>query len=294
MHRILLLLLALSLPSLTMAATRFTLITGETQQDVRMNYYRAAMRLALEKTRPDYGDYELLDAIRMNKPRMRLEVQTPGKNALFIVDSWPQEIPQPGVSLVPFPIDLGVLGYRVCFVGSARAQALAGVHTLSQLQQFTQGVGTGWRDADILRYNGFRVQEVDNYESLFRLVARGRIDLFCRGANEILNEWKNHRPGLPGLTVDSHVALFYPLIHSLYSHATYSKERERLLRGLQLAWKDGSLQRLWRHHFQPSLVFARLDSRQIFRLTNPQLPDESTDYRAYLYDPMRDDFGIAP
>ena len=135
MHRILLLLLALSLPSLTMAATRFTLITGETQQDVRMNYYRAAMRLALEKTRPDYGDYELLDAIRMNKARMRLEVQTPGKNALFIVDSWPQEIPQPGVSLVPFPIDLGVLGYRVCFVGSA--QALAGVHTLSQLQQFT-------------------------------------------------------------------------------------------------------------------------------------------------------------
>ena len=162
------------------------------------------------------------------------------------------------------------------------------------MQQFTQGVGTGWRDADILRYNGFRVQEVDNYESLFRLVARGRIDLFCRGANEILSEWKNHRPGLPGLTVDSHVALFYPLIHSLYSHATYSKERERLLRGLQLAWKDGSLQRLWRHHFQPSLVFARLDSRQIFRLTNPQLPDESTDYRSYLYDPMRDDFGIAP
>lgn len=47
-------------------------------------------------------------------------------------------------------------------------------------------------------------------------------------------------------------------------------------------------------HFQPSLVFARLDSRQIFRLTNPQLPDESTDYRSYLYDPMRDDFGIAP
>ena len=24
------------------------------------------------------------------------------------------------------------------------------------------------------------------------------------------------------------------------------------------------------------------------------MPDESTDYRSYLYDPMRDDFGIAP
>ena len=292
MHRILLLLLALSLPSLTMAATRFTLITGEPQQDVRMNYYRAAMRLALEKTRPDYGDYELLDAIRMNKARMRLEVQTPDKNALFIVDSWPQEIPQPGVSLVPFPIDLGVLGYRVCFVGSARAQALAGVHTLSQLQQFTQGVGTGWRDADILRYNGFRVHEVSNYESLFRLVARGRVDLFCRGANEILTEWERHHPALPELAVDRHLTLFYPLIHAFYSHATYGKERERLWLGLQLAWEDGSLKRLWRQHFQPSLAFTRLASRQMFSLANPLLPGSGADYKAYLYDPARDDFGI--
>ncbi|WP_251686127.1 hypothetical protein, partial [Staphylococcus aureus] len=54
----------------------------------------------------DYGDYELLDAIRMNKARMRLEVQTPGKNALFIVDSWPQEIPQLGVTLLLFTIGL--------------------------------------------------------------------------------------------------------------------------------------------------------------------------------------------
>ena len=196
-----------------------------------------AMRLALEKTRQQYGDYELRDSLKMNKARMRLEVQKPGKSALFIVDSWPQKTPHPEVSQIPFPIDLGILGYRVCFVGADRADALAGVRTLAQLQAFSQGSGKGWQDADILRHNGFQVQEVDNYESLFRMVARGRVDLFCRGANEILAEWETHHPRLPTLTVDRHVILFYPLIHAFYSHVTYHKERERIQLGLRLAWQ---------------------------------------------------------
>ena len=30
----------------------------------------------------------------------------------------------------------------------------------------------------------------------------------------------------------------------------------------------------------------------MFRLTNPLLPGTGVDYKAYLYDPARDDFGI--
>lgn len=262
MYRLLLLLLTLSLSSSPMAATRFTLLSPENEQDARMDYYREAMRLALEKTRQQYGDYELRDSLKMNKARMRLEVQKPGKSALFIVDSWPQKTPHPEVSLIPFPIDLGILGYRVCFVGAELADALAGVRTLAQLQAFSQG--------------------------------SGRVDLFCRGANEILAEWETHHPRLPTLTVDPHVALFYPLIHAFYSHATYHKERDRIQLGLRLAWQDGSLKRLWRQHFQPSLAFTQLASRQLFRLSNPQLPGEGSDYSSYLYDPARDAFGMPP
>ena len=294
MYRLLLLILCLFLSSPPMAATRFTLLSPENGQDARMRYYREVMQLALEKTRPDYGDYELLDSLPMNKARMRIEVQEPGANALFIIDSWPLQSPGDRVTAIPFPVDLGILGYRVCFVSASRADELARVGTLAQLQGFNQGTGSGWQDADILRHNGFQVQEVEKYESLFRMVARGRVALFCRGANEILPEWKTHQAGLPGLVVDRHVALFYPLIHVIYSHAQYSKERQRIERGLQLAWQDGSLKRLWRHHFQASLVFANLGPRQIFRLTNPLLPKEGFDYRPYLYDPVRDDFGIDP
>ncbi|MEH8160849.1 hypothetical protein Q7I24_17095 [Aeromonas veronii] len=301
MYRLLLLCLCLSFPSALLAATRFTLLSPENSQDMRMRYYREVMQLALEKTRSEYGDYELLDSLPMNKARMRIEVQEQGKSALFIVDSWPYQgevVAGQGaedqVASIPFPIDMGILGYRVCFVGSDRAAELARVNTLDQLRHFTQGVGTGWQDAAILRHGGLTVHEVDNYESLFRMVARGRIDLFCRGANEILSEWQSHQGKVAGLTVDRHLAIFYPLIHVFYSNARYVPERERLARGLQLAWQDGSLKRLWRHHFQPSLVFANLGARQIFRLGNPQLPKGGFDYRPYLYNPLADDFGSLP
>lgn len=92
MYLLLLLGLCLSFPSALLAATRFTLLSPENSQDMRMRYYREVMQLALEKTRPEYGDYELLDSLPMNKARMRIEVQEQGKNALFIVDSWPYQV----------------------------------------------------------------------------------------------------------------------------------------------------------------------------------------------------------
>ena len=64
--------------------------------------------------------------------------------------------------------------------------------------------------------------------------------------------------------------------------------------GLRLAWQDGSLKQLWRQHFQPSLAFTQLASRQLFRLSNPRLPGEGSDYSSYLYDPARDAFGMPP
>lgn len=304
MYRLLLLYLVylcLFFPSALLAATRFTLLSPENSQDMRMRYYREVMQLALEKTRPEYGDYELLDSLPMNKARMRIEVQEQGKSALFIVDSWPYQgevVAGQGaadqVASIPFPIDMGILGYRVCFVGSDRAAELARVNTLDQLRHFTLGAGTGWQDAVILHHGGLTVHEVDNYESLFRMVARGRIDLFCRVANEILPEWQSHQGKVAGLTVDRHLPLFYPLIHVFYSNAHYVQERERLARGLQLAWQDGSLKRLWCHHFQSSLVFANLGARQIFRLGNPLLLKGGVDYRPYLYNPQADDFGSLP
>ena len=42
------------------------------------------------------------------------------------------------------------------------------------------------------------------------------------------------------------------------------------------------------------MAATQLASRQLFRLSNPQLPGEGSDYSSYLYDPARDAFGMPP
>ena len=110
------------------------------------------------------------------------------------------------------------------------------------------------------------------------------MDLFCRGANELLTELDTHRD-LEKLTVDQHLALYYPFIHLFYSHKDNQHALRRVRAGLQLAWQDGSLQALWLKTFKPALDFARLDQRLLFRLDNPLLQGLDFDYQPYLYDP---------
>jgi hypothetical protein len=100
----------------------------------------------------------------------------------FIKLSYEPDYKERGMAYVPFPVDLGIVGYRVCFCSPEVAEKVAGVVTLKELRTFSHGQGSGWSDVGILRHNGFKVIEIPNYESLFRMVAADRFDLYCRGA----------------------------------------------------------------------------------------------------------------
>ncbi|WDO02412.1 hypothetical protein C3Y05_001895 [Aeromonas allosaccharophila] len=286
-----LLLCSLSLLAAPLRASDvFTHISPESERDQRTLYFRDLLQLALEKTRDSFGDYELRAAPPMNRVRMRQVVQTRQYPNLFVADSQRPVAESGELDYVRFPVELGILGYRICFVSPQQADAVARVNTLAQLQQFLHGQGRGWQDAEILRHGGFKVQEIDSYERLFKLVARGRIDLFCRGANELFIEQEQHSD-LPDLIVDRRVALHYPFLHLFYTHKANQAAIRRISVGLKLAWQDGSLQQLWLRHFKPSLDQAQLSKRLLFELANPRLDKVDFDYRAYHYNPVDRTFG---
>ncbi len=272
------------------AADIVTYVSPESDRDLRSLYGQQLLQLALEKTRDSFGDYELRPAPSMSRTRLRQVLQYNLYPNLLAIDSFPRPEGSHDLDYVRFPVDLGILGYRICFVSPKQQQAVARVRTLSDLQQFIHGQGRGWQDADILRAAGFKVQEIEGYERLFKLVVRGRVDLFCRGANELLSELDTHKD-LGPLMVDQHLALYYPFVHLFYSHKENQRALRRIRAGLQLAWQDGSLQALWLKTYQPALAFARLDQRQLFRLDNPLLQGLDFDYHPYLYDPLTQRFG---
>lgn len=286
-----LLLSSLLLATPLSAGNIFTYPSPESPQDVRALYYHDLLQLALEKTLDTDGGYELRATPVMNRARLRLELINGHYTNLFSVDTPRPTDEASQLAYAHFPVDLGILGYRICFVSPAKAEEVARVTRLEQLQGLLHGQGLGWQDVVILRHNGMRVQEVSEYERLFRLVAKGRIDLFCRGANELHSELAQ-RPEL-GLQVDSHLLLYYPFPRLFYTHKRNQQGLDRINRGLQLAWADGSLQSLWRTHFKPALDQARLPGRLLFKLDNPALAPLDFDYRPYLYDPLHERFGPA-
>ncbi|WP_417069090.1 hypothetical protein [Niveibacterium terrae] len=264
----------------------FTYQQAESRKDRRFDYDTAVLRLALEKTRKEYGGFRLQPSPPMNRARAIADASSRAYPNFFVKLSYSDNLAGKGLAYARFPIDRGIVDYRICFVRSELKERLAATSTLVELKRYSHGQGIGWADVDILRANGFTVQQVSDYESLFRMVAAGRFDLFCRGVNEILDEYRLHRD-IPHLDYDSSFALVYPLPRFLFTSAANKAALARVSRGLQIAYQDGSLQALWLRQYQPSIEFAKLKTRRLFRLDNPLIHSIDFDFHKYDFDPLK-------
>lgn len=93
-----------------------THVSPESERDLRTLYGQQLLQLALEKTRDSFGDYELRPAPPMSRTRLRQVLQYNLYPNLLAIDSFPRPEGSHDLDYVRFPVDLGILGYRICFV----------------------------------------------------------------------------------------------------------------------------------------------------------------------------------
>lgn len=272
----------------TTTATVFTYRSPESDLDQRYNYDTAVLRLALEKTSPKYGPFKLVPSPKMTFERAIFSLRNNAFVNFFVKQSYEERyVSEMKLTFVKFPVDRGIVGYRVCFTDPATKKRLQEVKTASDLLRFRHGQGSGWSDVAILRHHQFTVQEVVSYEALFKMVAHNRFDLFCRGTNELLDEWEAHK-NIPNLVYDEAISIAYPLPRFFFTNAANQAAAQRVEEGLLMAFKDGSLQKLWHANYKKSIEFVRLDKRKIFWFDNPNLKNLNFNYRQYFYDPLAD------
>jgi len=274
-----------NISALAAEATVFTYRAAESKNDFRYEYDTNLLKLALESTVDTDGPYRLVPSPNMNYARAHLYLKSNSLPNFIIKLSYNPDFEKRGLTFAPFPVDLGIVGYRICFANPEITEQLSGVSSLKELNIFTHGQGTGWSDLEILQYNGFTVREVSSYESLFTMVAARRFDLFCRGANEFLDELTAHRH-VQNLSYDKTFALFYPIPRFFYTNQANSRAMDRIHRGLMRAHENGSLLRLWLKHYKASIDFAELGKRRIIHLENPLVKGLSVDYQKYFYNPL--------
>jgi hypothetical protein len=242
-----------------------------TPMDKHNDYSNALIALALEKTRPQFGGFQLKALPPRNYARSLKTLADNSYPNLVMETSYEAGLTEKGnLTYINFPIDLGVLGYRVCFVSPQIKASGERFSSLQQLKKYTFAHGVGWADTRIFRHNGLKVREIENYDGIFLMVLGGRVDFFCRGANEILSEVEQFKE-LTDLVIDDSFVLVYPLPRLLYLNSKNLAAKNRLEAGIRMAYADGSLQQLWLKHFKASLDFVSLNKRNVIYLDNPLL-----------------------
>lgn len=264
-----------------------SLRSPETKNDRREEYNFELVALALERTKAEYGDYKLVAIPPMNTARSFYSLEKDIYPNLLIELSYQQKLEQKlDLIRVNFPVELGIVGYRVCFASPTIYQKLKSVRNLEELKQFSIGQGVAWADSDILRHNGLKVIEISSFNSLFNMVEHGRIDLFCRGANELQPEYDALKDS-GNLLYDESFVLHYSLPRFYYLNKNNKLARDRIEKGLMAAYEDGAVKILWEKHFLESVNFLKLKQRKEFKLENPFMSSLEEHYEKYFYDPMK-------
>jgi hypothetical protein len=173
---------------------------------------------------------------------------------------------------VPFPLDKGLLGYRVALINRHSQDRLSHVHNIENLRRLRVGQGIGWSDVPIYEHEGIQVETTTDYHLLTPMLLHGRFDLYPRGLSEIVPEMAIWAERYPDLAVEQHLLLHYPFCEAFYVSRSAPRLAARLKAGLERMRADGSFDALFDRKFGKVLAGLRLGQRVVIELGNPFLP----------------------
>lgn len=270
-------------PGPELAPMVFTQRAPAAEFDTRHLWSNSILRLALEKTQEEFGPYILETAPTMSYARQWQSLKDNRfPNYFFGAPYEPELAADPDLSHVPFPVERGLLGYRVCFYPENKGPYIRELANSNRIRELSHGQGEGWADTEVLRFNGFNVVEVKNYDNLFKMTAAARFHFFCRGIAEVKAEYLRHQ-ATKNLALDKTLAFRYQFPVFLFTHSSNQTGLKRVEMGLKKAFSDGTLRTLSQAHYSEALEFVQLEKRKIIELENPLLQGLDKSYQRYEY-----------
>jgi hypothetical protein len=250
------------------APQRFVLPAVSASAREHASYFPRLLQLALDKTVASDGPYELA---HYGQELTSLRRNTELKNNGVINVMWDGTDRQREAELLPVRISLikELNDYRVFLIRSDDAARFAAVRTLDDLRKLKAGAGSNWPSTAVLRFNGLPVETSGGYEYLFPMLRVKRFDYMPRGAQEAWAELEQHHG--EGLQVESTIFLHYRVPFYFFVSRSRPELAARIERGLRLAKKDGSFERLFNSvpAFQRGMAEITARKRRVFELRLP-------------------------
>ncbi|MYM21774.1 hypothetical protein GTP46_03800 [Duganella sp. FT135W] len=264
-------------------------LTALDEVDSRYEYDWAVLRMALEKTEPRYGAFEIHQSSHaMSSQRVAQELLMSGGRINIFARASSAQLEQQFIP-VRLPVDKGLLGYRMFLVRDADLPRFAAVRTIDDLRKLRAGLGKDWIDVPVLRNAGIPVVEGTNYPGLFAMLAAGRFDFFSRAIDEAQREFKERRTTYPHMVIEPTLLLRYPLPKYFFTRRDAEGKllAQRINDGMEMMIKDGSLNVLFEKYKGESIRAGGLQHRRVLQVQNPHLAPETPLSRSELwFNPM--------
>lgn len=182
---------------------------------------------------------------------------------------------------IHFPILKGLNGVRIPLVAKKNQDLFKSVVSESQLKQLVAGQFHTWSDTRIFRYNKLNLFAATNYEGLYPMLVKGRIDYFPRSIREI--GWNYEQHAELDIAIDQHIVIQYPSAFYYFVQKGNVELANDIHAGLEMALEDGSFDQMFYAEHGELLKKYNLNKRRIFRLRNPLLSAETPLHRAELW-----------
>ena len=244
-------------------------------RDTLGGYAPALLALALARAPRRYEVVESVENLAQGRAMVEMQREAPPIDVFWTVPTLER---QAALRAIRIPVERGLIGWRLALVRAADRDRWRGVTSVGDLARAQAGQKHDWPDTAILRANGLPVQTVTQYESLFQMLALGRIDYFPRSVLEIEAEASQH--AAMGLVIEPHLVLRYPSPLYFFVAPSRAELAEDIRAGLEQAQADGSFEKLFQAHFRSAIDRLQLAERRVLELRNPLLPQDAPVQRA--------------
>ncbi len=228
-------------------------------------YYLALLKLALDHSKAEFGDYRLQKAMQpMFQGRALLEIKS--NRTLSVAWTMTSPAREEDLAAIRIPLLRGLGGYRIFLIREGQQELFSQINNEQQLKGLFAGQGKDWPDSSILLDNGYQLVTGSGHSSLFNMLQYGRFDYMPRALHEPWNEVEIFE----GLQVEGTLALHYPSPYYFFVSHDNPRLKNRIETGLRKAEANGSFKSLFENHpvTKNILAAAQLDIRKVFSLNN--------------------------
>lgn len=266
------LLLALAMTAAAMAADVVKPFKAEADL-IRYAFHYELLDTVLRRTAGKYGPYVMQPYSAPISVARGLQEGIRGEILNLLISDAGHKIIDEGMIPIPYPLDKGLIGYRIALIRKQDQARIGRINSIEQLRSLTVGQGRDWGDVKVFEFNRIPLDTSStDYDSLFAMLARGRFDLFPRGATEVKRELEAYGGKYPDLAIERHLLIKYSFAQFFYVSKAAPRLAARLKDGLEQMVRDGSFDALFDKHFARALSELDLGHRIVIELDNPYLP----------------------